>query len=479
MLQESACQTVPARVEVVVFREPLSARLKTIGLDLSALHFVMSSQQFDAVQQTLSQAMGGPDQEHFAPGQASLSPGPGIPSQPQAFISPDSATQAPLQPQAFVSPVPQHSDDPPPLQVGSSHVLPLASTPGGHFADPRLLDRLEPQLKYDLEVHDVPEQVQAAIASSGFVTRNLFAMLGDDRAQVREILAEPPFNLNPRAPGMRVQATLAQAKVLDAWESVRVTVHEERKAKAAQRAGGIPITQTVSKHVAIRKSYEEQHGRTRDNEFPDESVIERRLQEVENGDLKADPLEEVLSREEGAKDSVGPLLTGSWLDLKSLTKTIKKVPHANGLRGAPHPHWLAGGFIRSGSEASSDLHLAFDVREVSLGQPSPIRSGRGRLRLHRPVQVHVAETCLGPGHCLRAPPPKKGHREHPLRGHGLRSRHDQREIGPRAAQSRISNPRHGHHARKLCRSILLSSTRLVAPIQLFPLRLHDQIGSIR
>jgi hypothetical protein len=42
--------------------------------------------------------------------------------------------------------------------------------------------------------------------------------------------------------------------------------------------------------------------------------------------LRADPLEEVLSKEEASSDTVGPLLSGTWLDRKPLTKPIKKVP---------------------------------------------------------------------------------------------------------------------------------------------------------
>ena len=51
-------------------------------------------------------------------------------------------------------------------------------------------------------------------------------------------------------------------------------------------------------HVALRKAYEGRFGRLEDKACPAESVVNRRMQELEQGVLKAESLQEMLCKEE-------------------------------------------------------------------------------------------------------------------------------------------------------------------------------------
>ena len=74
----------------------------------------------------------------------------------------------------------------------------------------------------------------------------------------------------------------------------------------------------------------------KDQEYPADELIERRLQEVETNDLRADSLEEVITKDEASADATGPLLSGTWIDLKSLTKPVKMVALPNDSEALRH-----------------------------------------------------------------------------------------------------------------------------------------------
>ena len=84
-----------------------------------------------------------------------------------------------------------------------------------------------------------------------------------------------------------VARKLKQAKVIDAWTASQRRVEEKQTVEAKQRATGDPLTLSTSEHVSLRRSYEEKERRVDDKDYPADVVIDRRLQEVEQGDNRA------------------------------------------------------------------------------------------------------------------------------------------------------------------------------------------------
>ena len=90
---------------------------------------------------------------------------------------------------------------------------------------------------------------------------------------------------------------------LDAWQAAKCRANEENKAEAKPRTSGMPISLTQGEHVSLRQSFEKAFGRMEDEGFPASGMIERRLQEVEQGHPTAEPLSDVASSAEASADA--------------------------------------------------------------------------------------------------------------------------------------------------------------------------------
>ena len=85
----------------------------------------------------------------------------------------------------------------------------------------------------------------------------------------------------------RLARRMSHVKFIDIWEICKVRSEERRKVEAEQRASQLPLGKGQQKQ-----------GRVSDEEWPDEPLVEKRLQGVEQGVLHAEPLEEMASKAE-------------------------------------------------------------------------------------------------------------------------------------------------------------------------------------
>ena len=107
-------------------------------------------------------------------------------------------------------------------------------------------DALSAELRFLLEEKGVDEAVMDALAAAGYVTRQRFALVDDDRASLRAALTRD-FNLDP-APEARNR--LWQVAVIDAWESAKLRVERERQEEADARTTRLP--KQLGKHVHLQ-----------------------------------------------------------------------------------------------------------------------------------------------------------------------------------------------------------------------------------
>ena len=153
------------------------------------------------------------------------------------------------------------------------------------------------------------------------VGRRLALPLRDDVANVRVAPAAPPFDLEPTAngidPATMLKRRIAQVKVLDAWRT---------KPKRCSTSG-MPISLTQGEHVSLRQSFEKAFGRMEDEGFPAPGVIERRLQEVEQGNPTAEPLSDVASSAEVSADAGNTVLDAD--STFKMRRSTQKVPLPN------------------------------------------------------------------------------------------------------------------------------------------------------
>jgi len=166
----------------------------------------------------------------------------------------------------------------------------------------------------------VSEDIQRAFYEAGVGNVKEFGAMFESTAHLRELLASE-FKLDEKS---SLAARVKVSKVVVAWEAARV-----RKTKQAELDGEAEIREQPKKvclpdYFAMRAAYEEGHGALTDDQVPGKTFMEKRLEMIEKGDFRAEPLSEVLSLEDDEGDTLRAVFTPSG-QLEAV-RIGKKVP---------------------------------------------------------------------------------------------------------------------------------------------------------
>ena len=120
----------------------------------------------------------------------------------------------------------------------------------------------------------------------------------------------------------------------------------------------MPISLTQGEHVSLRQSFEKAFGRMEDEGFPASGVLERRLQEVEQGNPTAEPLSDVASSAEVSADAVKIVLDtdGTF----KVRRSTQEVLFAERLRGVASSGSLAWTHLHHREVAEPESPVACD-----------------------------------------------------------------------------------------------------------------------
>ena len=118
-----------------------------------------------------------------------------------------------------------------------------------------------------------------------------FSSLGDDRSAITA-----DFALDP-AGGAVLRSQMAA--VVSSWEAARDFIETDNSLKAEARVLGTPRALSSSDMTALRRAVEAAFGGISEKECPSNSYIASKLEELEDGELLASPLDEIVSREDG------------------------------------------------------------------------------------------------------------------------------------------------------------------------------------
>jgi len=170
---------------------------------------------------------------------------------------------------------------------------------------------MAPDLRFILSERDVPTLLQAEVGLAGYKTIGLFMCMVDSRTELRQMLSDS-FHLNPAEMNITAaeaqQRRVNQARMVDAWDTASKRQQEHDRLQAEQRASRLPLTLTRARHIDLRSRYERDHGRLNDRCWPCQSLVERRFEEVDEGEVRADQLTEVVSQEELVEDPIGAVI---------------------------------------------------------------------------------------------------------------------------------------------------------------------------
>ena len=144
---------------------------------------------------------------------------------------------------------------------------------------------------------DVSLDVQHQIAVSGFRSVQKFTSIADDRTTLRAAL-RADYGLDPAAIGAAgTAARLQVASVICAWESAAEVRTASVAAKAEAQAQGMSKPLTLTEKSSMRKAFERVHGKLPNCEVPSGDYLASKLEEAEQEEPTASPLDEVLDSE--------------------------------------------------------------------------------------------------------------------------------------------------------------------------------------
>ena len=174
------------------------------------------------------------------------------------------------------------------------------------------LSNMEPDLGYLLHDRGVSEDLVAIFGHHKIVKMNVFARIESTEENIRAWL-DNDLGLK-RSEGVEQKVLIAC--VVDAWEAARERVKRQADAESLARVEGRPKELLKGTHLSLRRAFFATFEETEEKFMPSRQMMDMRFDQIEEGEVKAEPLCEVvsLSKEElseGTGNEVDVSLAGS------------------------------------------------------------------------------------------------------------------------------------------------------------------------
>ena len=148
-------------------------------------------------------------------------------------------------------------------------------------------------LQYVLDDSSVPLDVQYRLVRH-YTSLKVFAAMGDSAGDIRTA-AQSDFALDPSA---SAEARANVAKLVSAWNLAKDLAAKEKELFAESKVLGTPRILQHSERQAMLKAVQNAYGNLQDSETPANEYLAVKLEEVENGEPTASPLDEVVSKQD-------------------------------------------------------------------------------------------------------------------------------------------------------------------------------------
>ena len=155
------------------------------------------------------------------------------------------------------------------------------------------------ELRFLLTQHKVADDIQGELYSNGVDTVAKFAAAASDEADLKKMLKDS-FSIDPTE--SRAQA----AGVVVAWKTAISRVERQAEAEATHEVRDIAKPIPSTEYIAMRQAFAAKFGELEDKHIPAKEFIEKKLGELESGEFRAEPLTEIISRDEVDPDTLLP-----------------------------------------------------------------------------------------------------------------------------------------------------------------------------
>ena len=188
-----------------------------------------------------------------------------------------------------------------------------------------LRESVEAQLTFIWDEHEVTLEVQYNVGLV-YKTLRLFSTIADDRTSMRDAM-KTDFGLDPTAGGIAGPHNRAMAGAMIAsWEVARDLLSREAQMRVEAKAHDIPRKLQANEKLAMRRIAERTAGEIPNNEFPHGDYLAAKLEEVENDEVSASPLDEMASVNDTETQTLSSAIDASGRICVSRTKNKVKMP---------------------------------------------------------------------------------------------------------------------------------------------------------
>ena len=224
-------------------------------------------------------------------------------------------------------------------------------------AETTRLREMASDLRFLLSEHDVHDRIQLRLHALRYRNLKTFAVMADDRPGVRtavsaDIIDSAEAGLTP---DQIATARVVSAQLLSAWVSASTKDLEEVKAAAENKVMRLPALVSKATLISFRQKFEREHGRQNDGTWPCASMIEKRLEECEEGVFNAQPLSEVICVDAAGEEASDITEIGNSIRLRRAPKAIPLPVTTEQLR--TRMRTLAVSYVVAGYKHASRLWL--------------------------------------------------------------------------------------------------------------------------
>ena len=205
-------------------------------------------------------------------------------------------------------------------------MAPVALSPDEQMA---AMEAGSSEMKFQLARDGVKVGTQAILFHFGAVTLPKFAAFFRDADEVRKV-AKEELGIDPDA-GLAFRSELAG--LICSWESAGVRTRETLKYMGELDARKQTKPLMGSDYLVMRNSFEKKFFKLDDTECPARVYIERRVSEMEAGEMRAEALKTVLNRDQDGEEALVPTWDNTGgLKLKRTSCDIEEPTNPEELR---------------------------------------------------------------------------------------------------------------------------------------------------
>lgn len=158
-------------------------------------------------------------------------------------------------------------------------------------------------IKFLFSKEEIPETFQAIFFHVGVKSVARFASFVKDASDLKDVLKND-VGIDP---SKSLQERAIVAAFVCAWNSAQTRSSKLAEVEAEMESRQWTKVIPPSDYLAMRMSFDRRHWKLDDREVPSKDYLEKKLEQMENGEWAAETLTEVVSKEEVTADSMQPM----------------------------------------------------------------------------------------------------------------------------------------------------------------------------